>query len=376
MHNSNSKIRTLKSGGIEKEIQVENERSFGRRILAFFTLRKFGGGLLIAFVLVVLVAILRWDNGGDEPAVAAAGTPTVSAPTATPRRATPTKEPTAASTQTPWVVTATPEPTMVPTTTPVVIVVTATPEPTMVPTTTPTIAPTATMAPQPTATQPAQADTGTMPDLPVDLSHGSWTISANAGIDNDPIVRMWMGRIADVNPSKGCTYPNIPDPNCDPSFDVSHGLEYGVANVPFCQQDMRCDFVVPGWHYRLITADFSFLGMECNGGPGCVLILINVGEETVTWRNQMADNGFTVPGRYWHGDFLDEAVVKLANHVSANMLNMPTMSSPNTVLNSGDPANAGGNCGTIHGCDEVKIHVVVSAGDRILAVATTTVTRP
>lgn len=351
---------------------MENH-SFGHRVKTFFSGRRLLIAGVIVFFLLVFGAILKYDDG-EEPAQAAAGTPTVSAPTATPRRATPTKEPTVAPTQTAWVVTATSEPTVEPTQTP--WIVTATPEPTMVPTTAPTVVSTATTVPQPTATQPAQADTGTMPDLPVDLSHGSWTISANAGIDNDPIVRMWMGRIADVDPSKGCTYPNIPDPECDPGFDVSHGLEYGVANVPFCQQDKRCDFVVPGWHYRLITADFSFLGMECNGGPGCVLILINVGEETVTWRNQMADNGFTVPGRYWHGDFLDEAVIKLANHVSANMLNMPTKSSPDTVLNSGDPANAGGNCGTVHGCNEVKIHVVVSAGDRILAVATTTVTKP
>lgn len=229
----------------------------------------------------------------------------------------------------------------------------------------------------PTAT-PGLSGTGTMPDLPKDASHGDWTIKLNADIDKDPIVRDWLSRLCDPDPAHGQTYPNIPNP--DPGscpFDVKNGLEYGVPNVPFCQQDMRCDFIVPAWHYRLITGDYGFLNTECHGadGKGCALVLINVMDQSITWRNQMADNGFTVPGRYWNGDKLDEGVSALVNHVSANMLGMRTLAHPDEVLNAGED-NAGANCGTPDACGSVDFLVVVHAGDRVLATAHTVVQHP
>lgn len=241
----------------------------------------------------------------------------------------------------------------------------------------PTQAPNATAAATPAPTVVLSGE-GTMPDLPKDASHGAWTVKLNADIDNDPIVRDWLSRLCDPDPAHGQTYPNIPNP--DPGscpFDVANGMEYGVANVPFCQQDMRCDFIVPAWHYRLITGDYGFLDTECHGadGKGCALLLINVMDQSYTWRNQMADNGFTVPGRYWNGDKLDEGVSALVNHVSANMLGMKTLAHPDEVLNAGED-NAGANCGTPNACGSVDFTVVVHAGDRILATAHTVVQHP
>ncbi len=234
------------------------------------------------------------------------------------------------------------------------------------------------------ATASNKQNTGTMPDLPVDASHGTWTINETANIDDDPIVRDWLTRLQDPNPSNWETFPNIPNPEV-PEFrvvngdQVPDGAEYGVANVPFCQQDMRCDFVVPANHYRLITADYEFQGMRCvnndaNQRRGCLLLLINVGGETMIWRNQIADNGFSVPGRYWNGDALEWATWGLVSHASANMLGMPTTGLEGEILNAGDGTNAGTNCGVPEGCPSVDATIVVHAGDRILATAHSNIT--
>lgn len=238
-------------------------------------------------------------------------------------------------------------------------------------TTTPT--PAATQAP---TTAPA-AGTGKMPDLPIDASHGKWTIKENADIDKDPVVRDFLKNLCDPDPAHGRTFPNVPNP--DPgtcAFDVSNGLEYGVANVPFCQQDQRCDFVVPAWHYRLATADYGFLDLACmgEGKKGCALTVVNVMDQSYTWRDQAFDNGFSVPGRYWNGDKLDQGLSQLVNHVSANMLGMRTDGLEGEVLNSGNGDDAGANCGTPKACGSVDFTIVIAAGDRILAVAKTTVT--
>jgi hypothetical protein len=206
-------------------------------------------------------------------------------------------------------------------------------------------------------------------------NQGAWEI-AEYDLENDPIVKQWLQRLKDPAPAVWRTFPNIPNPDVA-EFDVARGAEYGVANVPYCQQDMRCDLVIPPWHYRLVTGNYSFLGRTCGAdGMGCLLLVINVMDKTYTWRNVTIDNGFTVPGRYWDGDHLDEAVWGLVSHAAANMLNMPTMASEDKVLNAGDPGNAGGNCGDVNGCGIIDAFVVVHAGDRVLATAHTTVSRP
>ncbi|OGH23345.1 MAG: hypothetical protein A2629_02350 [Candidatus Levybacteria bacterium RIFCSPHIGHO2_01_FULL_41_15] len=250
-------------------------------------------------------------------------------------------------------------------------------------TTTPASPAALTMVSFPTLT-PAAAGTGTIPDLPKDASHGKWTIKENAAIDSDPIVRDVLDRLEDPNPSQWKYFPNVGNPDrpdfpSEPDRPAPWGAEYGVANVPFCQQDMRCDFQVPGWSYRLVTADYGFLDRTCqnDGTKGCLLLLINVSDQSFTWRNQMADNGFTVHGRYWDGDHLEWAILGLTSHASANMLNLPTFARAGEVLNAGgSSSNAGANCGNQpESCASVDVRVVVHAGERVLAEATIVVNR-
>lgn len=222
----------------------------------------------------------------------------------------------------------------------------------------------------------AASGTGTMPDLTTDVSHGKWSIKGTDRLADNPIVKDWLSRLCDPAPAEWKVYPNLENPDAKSCpFQVANGMEYGVANVPFCQQDQRCDFVVPAWHYRLITADYDFLGSTCKGDgkKGCALLLINVMDQSYTWRDQIADNGFSVPGRYWNGDKLDEGVWGLVSNTSANMLGMPTLAHPGEVLNAGGD-NAGSNCGTPSACGSVDFTVVVHAGDAIIAVAHTVVT--
>lgn len=239
----------------------------------------------------------------------------------------------------------------------------------------------------PTATVPAtpseaavSTDTGTMPSLPGNGSHGAWKISTTSDLGTtDPVVSDWLARLEDPAPALWKTFPNIPNPDVAGfrvvnGTEVPDGAEYGVPNVPYCQQDNRCDAPVPAWHYRLITGNYEFLGQKCGTeGQSCLLIFLNVGDTTYTWKNLIVDNGFTVPGRYWNGDALEWATWGLVSHASANMLNMPTMASEQKVLNSGNPGNAGANCSKPNGCKSVEATVVVHAGDRILAVAKSTV---
>lgn len=236
--------------------------------------------------------------------------------------------------------------------------------------------------------------TGSFPNLPRDISQGGWEIKTTADITTtDPIVDGWLKELQAAAPLLWPTYPNIPNPKV-PGFRsvvckenpakrcVPDGAEYGVANVPFCQQDMRCDFVVPARHYRLITCDYVFLGKRGAGNGGHLLLLFNVGGETMTWIDQRCDNGFTVPGRYWNGGdrqfptALKWAAWGLVSHASANMLNMQTTGLEGEELNAGPgtgQTNAGANCGIPEGCNVVHARIVVSAGDRILAEATTTI---
>ena len=76
-----------------------------------------------------------------------------------------------------------------------------------------------------------------------------------------------------------------------------------------------------------------------------------------------------------NGDALEWGVWGLVSHGSANMLNMPTMAHPDEVLNSGDPGNSGANCGTPQGCNSVNVRVLVYAGDALISVLETTVTK-
>ena len=248
---------------------------------------------------------------------------------------------------------------------------------------TPTLAPTAAVTPPATPTAMPAA---------TPISSNGWEIT-EIDVQNDPIVAAWIPKVKAPAPHLWPTFPNVPNPLV-PEFrvvngQVPDGVEYGEDDSPFCEYKQTCDWVVPAWHYRLISGDYKFTSpkfsyscQNAEGQPrkGCLIVLFNVMNESYTWRDQSVDNGFTVVGRYWNGDQLQWAVWGLTSHAAANMLNFPTLRDPTTgnVLNAGgNSANAGANCGVQpNACGTVDVVVIVHAGDRILATMHTTVTNP
>ncbi len=227
----------------------------------------------------------------------------------------------------------------------------------------------------------AKIDRGTMPVGVVDVSHNAWNIQGTDRLKDNPVVEGWLARLKDPAPSLWKTFPNIPNTDV-PEFrtnglQVPDGLEYGTYDSPFCSSH-PCDMPVGAWEYRYITGDYKFLDTGCKGegGKGCMLILVNIMDQSYTFRDQDVDNGFTLRGRYFNGDALEWGIWGLVSNGAANMLNMPTLAHPGEVLNSGDPGNSGANCGNPEACSSVDVMVVVHAGDAIIAVAKTTVTRP
>lgn len=231
------------------------------------------------------------------------------------------------------------------------------------------------------------ADNGSMPQFVKDISHGAWKISGTDRLKDNVVVSGWLSRLKDPAPSLWKTFPNVPNKDVpefrvvkcaeDPSKEcVPDGMEYGTYSTPYCWQS-PCDIPVGAWEYRYITGDYHFLDLECKGdkSKGCMLVLINVMDQSYTWRQQYVDNGFTLRGRYFNGDALEWGVWGLVSHGSANMLNMKTYAHPGEVLNSGDPGNSGANCGVPNGCKSVDVTVIVHAGDAIIAVAHTVVTK-
>lgn len=244
-----------------------------------------------------------------------------------------------------------------------------------------------------TATGTATADTkyqanGKLPALPIDISHDGWTIKlTDAAVDvgdkngdgwpdNDGMVGRWLARLKTPAPTLWETAPNVPNLRVS-NFDVKAGLEYtGDWNTPFCQQDMRCDFIVPAGEFRYVAGEYGFLDVNnCSGEKGVAfqLWLVNVGD-SYNWRNQCADNGGTRHGRYWDGTRLDQGLWGGVSHETANMFNMKTIfnADDNEVGNAGDDtdSNAGANCGVrTTTCQFVDIFIVVHAGDRVLATA-------
>ncbi|MCX6704177.1 MAG: hypothetical protein NTZ07_01905, partial [Candidatus Woesebacteria bacterium] len=231
-------------------------------------------------------------------------------------------------------------------------------------------------------------DRGTMPVGVVDVSHNAWNIQGTDRLKDNPVVEGWLARLKDPAPSLWKTFPNIPNTDVpefrvvkcadNPSKDcVPDGMEYGTYDSPFCSSH-PCDMPVGAWEYRYITGDYKFLDTGCKGegGRGCMLILVNIMDQSYTFRDQDVDNGFTLRGRYFNGDALEWGIWGLVSNGAANMLNMPTLAHPGEGLNSGDPGNSGANCGNPEACSSVDVMIVVHAGDAIIAVAKTTVTRP
>lgn len=224
-------------------------------------------------------------------------------------------------------------------------------------------------------------------ELPVSTATvNGWEIN-EIDLKNDPIVAAWLPNVQAPAPLLWPTFPNVPNPKV-PEFQVSNGVEYGEDDSPFCEYKQTCDWVVPAWHYRLISGDYKFTSpkfsyscQNVDGQPrkGCLIVLFNVMNESYTWRDQSVDNGFTVMGRYWNGDQLQWAVWGLTSHAVANMLNYQTVRDATTgnVLNAGgNSSNAGANCGVqTESCGSVDVMVIVHAGDRILATMHTVVSK-
>ncbi|KKS76999.1 MAG: Myb-like protein U [Candidatus Woesebacteria bacterium GW2011_GWC1_42_9] len=261
----------------------------------------------------------------------------------------------------------------------------ATNTPTMTPTVSPSVTPSATVSTATSTSTPTPSPliiytpVSMLLSTTLPIPDRIWDVQ-EIHLEDDPIVEEWIRRLRIPEPDLWQTFPNVEN-SLVPEFESANGLEYAEDDSPFCEQDQRCDIVVPAQHYRLITGDYEFEGMTCSttvNGQGCMLLLVNVMDQTYTWRDERVDNGFTVMGRYWNGNELDWAVWGIVSHASANMLNMRTFADSETgeILNSGDDGpNAGAGCGRAEGCDSVNIRVIVHAGDRILVILESVVNR-
>lgn len=198
-----------------------------------------------------------------------------------------------------------------------------------------------------------------------EVVQGNWDIHYYSGATDQ--IQEWI--FQDVAPDLWQTFPNVPNLSY-PDFlvtegdQVPHGLEFGMQESAYCQQHETCDIIVPARHYRIITGDYNIPGVgSCTGsesGLGCAIMLVNVGEVSSNFEDAHVDAGWTVFGRYWHGDWLWEAIWGALSHVTANMLNMPTS------INPSGSVNAGANCSVPNGCETVDDTFVILSGNEVL----------
>lgn len=178
---------------------------------------------------------------------------------------------------------------------------------------------------------------------------------------------------AQLDPENWPNFPNVD--NTTKNFPAAHGLEYGEDESEFCgARGDGCEVTVPAMHYRMITGDWEIPGVgKCIGtkeGIGCALMLVNVGRVTSNWAdNVVLNNVFTVAGRYWHGDFLPDAIVALLSHAVNNMTNMESQLNPRGIV------NAGANCSIPEGCAGVRAVFAVTSGNELLILGETTYIR-
>lgn len=197
----------------------------------------------------------------------------------------------------------------------------------------------------------------------------NWNIETFAGVTDQ--MKEWVGALKNLDPVKWPEFPNVD--NSEANFVAANGLEYGMDESIYCQQDQTCDIPVAARHYRIITADYNISGIDsCTGseaGQGCAIMIINVGEVTANFRDSIIDTGFTVTGRYWNGDKLPEAINGGLSHVANNMLNL------DSTLNPYKSVNAGANCSVVDGCKSVRLAFVIISGNELLVRGVTTVNR-
>lgn len=226
--------------------------------------------------------------------------------------------------------------------------------------TVPTDAPTAELSTKPTSTavvtKPEPAEVKTTSE--------SWKIQYFDGATGE--MKGWTFK--KLNPVGWPEFPNVDNG----SYKAAQGLEYGEDLTTFCQYKETCDFVVPARHYRIYSGDYTLKGVgTCKGGEGqgCALMVVNVGEVTASFEDQHFDTGFTVWGRYWDGEFLNQAIWAGLSHVANNMLNLDSTLNPTKIT------NAGANCSVVDGCKSVEATFVVISGNEILLIGRSTVNR-
>lgn len=191
--------------------------------------------------------------------------------------------------------------------------------------------------------------------------NSSWSITYFAGATDQ--THGWGDNLKPlvINWSK---FPNVDFPEYD--FNAQDGVEYGMAESAYCQQDTRCDVNTAAMHYRLITGDYNISGVDsCTATDrmGCAIMLVNVGDVTAMWRDSHVDYGFTVTGRYWNGDAMATTIFALGSNTMYNMLN-------------GEGAvNAGANCSVPNGCTSVRFAVVITSANQALMKAVTVVAK-
>ena len=210
-------------------------------------------------------------------------------------------------------------------------------------------------------------------EVPVAVSEttqGKWEVSFFEGSTDQ--MRGWFSSLKDPNPAQWPDFPNVDNPTV--SFKAADGLEYGLDESVFMEQNELGQMPVQARGYRLISGDYNIPGIDvCEAESekaGCAIAIFNVGEVTAdlkAWVRQ----GFTVPGRYWNGDTLQLAMWGLSSHVSANMLNYATNGAGVDTLNQPGRTNAGANCSVVDGCQKVRFVIAITSGNQLLVKAVT-----
>jgi hypothetical protein len=196
-----------------------------------------------------------------------------------------------------------------------------------------------------------------------------WAVEVFAGATDQ--MKGWVKEFKNLNPVIWPNFPNVDNPQAN--FVAANGLEYGMDESVFCQQDETCDIPVEAGHYKIITADYDIAGIDaCKGtvaNQGCGIMIINVGNVTANFRDSKVDAGFEVDGRYWNGDKLPEAINGGLSHVANNMLNL------DSKLNPDGSVNAGANCSVREGCKSVRLTFAIISGNELLVKGVTIVNR-
>lgn len=232
-----------------------------------------------------------------------------------------------------------------------------------------TATPTATSTATPKPTAKATIDKKTVVPagegvVPGEKSLGDWELTFYPGATEQ--MKVWGESILHLPiVTDWSKFPNVDFSDYD--FKAEEGVEYGMAESGFCQQDERCDINVPAKHYRLISGDYAIPGIdECEfakDNAGCAIALFNVGETTAMFRDAHVDYGFTVFGQYKEKEVMPKKIRALLSHTAFKMLNIE------------GGVNEGANCSSPDGCSRVRLAFAIISGNQLLMKGVTSVGR-